>query len=103
MKKLVLAVLLVVFAVSAAGCFGPQKLTRSLDDWTNQMYVESPWLAGNVISYYLIGLATNITWFVDGLIFNTIDFWGTSAQPFGSGTGTAFVHKAAGPAVPKGK
>ena len=41
MKLLVLAVL----AAGLGGCYGPNHLSRGLDEWGNQLYVDTPWLA----------------------------------------------------------
>ncbi len=100
MKKLALVALVMLVVVGSVSCYGPQKLTRSFDDWTNQGYVDTPWLYGNVISYWLIGFVTGITWWIDGFI-NMYYFWVKDAEPFGSGKGTPFNHKAV--TVPAGK
>ena len=97
MKKVGLLCLAgLVLAVPMMGCFGPQMLTRGLDDWTNQGYTETPWLYGNSISYMLIGFANYVTWFVDSII-NMYYFWAKDAQPFGDGNGTTFTHKVVAP------
>jgi len=96
MKKVAVVALALLVGVAAAGCYGPQMVTRGLDDWANQMYVDTPWLLGNVVSYALISIANGVTWFVDGFV-NAYYFWAKDAQPFGSGTGTAYTHKAVTP------
>lgn len=98
MKKFALVALaFVVLAVPMVGCYGPQKLNRSLDDWANQGYVETPWLYGNVLSYAVLSVANGLTWWIDGFV-NVYYFWVDDAQPFGKGSGTPFDHKAIVPA-----
>lgn len=99
MKKVAVVLIALLLVVSVSGCFGPRKVTRSFDDWLNQEYHNQPWLVGNVISTALIGIAFWVTNVVDSFI-DLYYFWAVDAWPFGSGTGTAFTHKAV---VPKAK
>lgn len=92
MKRAGLLLLAAFLLAGSAGCFGPQKLTRQLDDFLNQQYVERPWLVGNVLSSTVIYLVLALTALVDGFLVNPIDFWTVSAQPFGKGVGTPFFH-----------
>jgi hypothetical protein len=97
MKKLALVSLaLLVLLVPMAGCHGPQKLTRSLDEFTNDRYVESPWVFGNTVAHLLLAVANSLTWTVDSFI-NIYYFWADDAQPFGTGRGTAYPFKAVSP------
>ncbi len=100
MKKAAVVALALLIVVGSIGCFGPRKLTRGLDDWLNQEYVNQPWLVGNVISQALIGVAFWVTSMVDSII-DVYYFWGVDAWPFGKGVGTPFNHKAV--TVPAGK
>ena len=95
MKQVACLALAVVVLVAISGCGGPFKLTRGIDDWTNQKYVEDPWIYGNPIATAIRFVALGVTSFLDMVIFNVIDFWTQSAWPFGKhkGTGTAFEHK----------
>ncbi|MBI2931685.1 MAG: DUF3332 family protein [Planctomycetes bacterium] len=93
MKKLMVVGIALLILVGSTACYGPMKVTRQLDDWLNQQYVDSPWLVGNVVSVMFIGIAYYVTGLVDYVVLNPIDFWGTSAQPFGTGVGTPFEHK----------
>ena len=86
--KLALTALL---GVSLAGCWaGPQQLTRSLDDWNNQLYVQSPWidvfLHAPIPVFPVLGFLANVG---DFLITNPIAFWGDDAW---DSKGTAFRH-----------
>ena len=97
MKKLArVSLALLILVVPMAGCHGPQKLTRGLDEWTNNGYIESPWVYGNVISHLLLSVATTLTWTVDSFI-NIYYFWVDDAKPFGTGQGTAYPFKAVSP------
>lgn len=100
MKKVALVALSALLVVSVTGCFGPQKVTRALDDWANQEYVNTPWLIGNVVSSALLWVAFAVTQTVD-IFINAYYFWVVDAQPFGKGVGTPFNHKV--PTVPAGK
>jgi hypothetical protein len=97
MKKVAVIVVALMLIVSIGGCFGPQKVTRSFDDWLNQGYTDSPWLYGNTVSYMVWGIGFMFTSMIDAFV-NTYYFWAKDAQPFGSGTGTKFDHT---PVTPK--
>ena len=94
MKRLAPAALAFLVLLSAAGCWGPQKLTRHMDDWTNQSYVDNPWLLGNVVAYGMLRLVFFITGTLD-LFINAYYFWALDAWPLGEhdGTGTKFEHR----------
>lgn len=91
--------MILLLVTVAGGCFGPQKFTRHMDDWYNQLYVDNPWLAGNSVSAVLMQVVFVVTNLFDGLLVNPIDFWLVSAWPFGEqGHGTPFHHKT--PTIP---
>ena len=97
MKKTLVALLVsAALLAPVSGCHGPQKLSRSLDEWTNNGYIESPWVYGNMISHVLLAGATMLTWTVDSFI-NFYYFWVDDAWPAGSGKGTAYPYKAISP------
>ena len=97
MKKLaLLSLALLVLAVPMTGCYGPQMVNGSFEDWADEGYANTPWLFGNVISYGIISLVNGITWFVDGFV-NAYYFWAKDAQPFGDGHGTTYTHKVVTP------
>jgi hypothetical protein len=89
MKKVFVVAMALLLVVSVSGCWGPMKLTRQLDDWANQMYVDSPWLAQVLLYVGVFGIGFWITSIIDELILNPIDFWGESAF---RGWGTPFNH-----------
>jgi hypothetical protein len=97
MRKIALVSLsLLILAAPIAGCHGPQKMSRGLDEWANNGYIESPWVYGNVLAHLLLTVATALTWTVDGFI-NVYYFWIDDASPFGSGRGTAYPFRAVTP------
>ena len=101
MKKTAVVVVALVIGLVAAGCWGPQKLTRHMDDWTNQGYADDPWVMGNVVTSGLLRGVFFITGMLD-LFINAYYFWALDAEPLGShsGTGTKFEHR---PAMPTKK
>ena len=78
MKALLAVAIALVVVVGLGGCWGPQKVTRTFDDWLNDGYTGSPWLYGNTLSYMAWGagfLGTNL---VDAGI-NAYYFWARDA------------------------
>ena len=97
MKRFAAASLaLLILTLPLAGCHGPQKLSRSLDEWSNDRYVDSPWLVGNMLTHLVLTAATAVTWTADSFI-NIYYFWVDDAKPFGTGKGTAYPFKAVTP------
>jgi len=97
MKRLALcAALAVLLVVQGAGCHGPQRLSRGLDEWANTGYVESPWIYGNFVAHVLLAGASVVTWTVDSFI-NIYYFWVDDAEPFGDGKGTPYPFRAVTP------
>jgi hypothetical protein len=96
MKKVAVVAMVAMMVASVAGCWGPQIVTRSFDDWLNQGYTDIPWLYGNTIAAGIWGIVFWVTGVVDTFV-NAYYFWVKDAQPFGSGTGTKFDHKAVTP------
>jgi hypothetical protein len=97
MKKAAAFLLVVVLLTSSlGGCHGPQRLTRGLDQWANDQYIESPWIIGNVLSHMLLAVGSTVTWTVDSFI-NVYFFWIDDAQPFGDGKGTPYPFRSVTP------
>ncbi len=94
MKKTSAVVVALLVVLSFAGCWGPQKLTRHMDDWTNQGYGDDPWLMGNVLVSGMLRGVFFMTGVVDSFI-NAYYFGALDAEPLGShaGTGTKFEHR----------
>ena len=91
MRKVAAVSLAALIALASWGCWGPQKLSRHLDDWTNQTYVDDPWLLGNVAANAVLRGVFFLTGTLD-LFINGYYFWFLDAEPLGSGSGTAFKH-----------
>lgn len=97
MKKLAAASLaILILTAPLAGCHGPQKLSRGLDEWANNGYIDSPWMFGNMLSHVLLIAGGVLTWSFDSVI-NTYYFWIDDAVPLGTGKGTAYPFKAVSP------
>ncbi|MBV8880845.1 MAG: hypothetical protein JO332_12815 [Planctomycetaceae bacterium] len=98
MKRLACCALLAVLLVAPlGGCHGPQRLSRGLDEWANNGYIDSPWIYGNLLAHLLLAGATAVTWTADSFI-NIYFFWVDDAEPFGSGKGTPYPFRAVTPA-----
>ena len=93
MRKTLVVLAVVLLALASGGCYGPQKVTRQVDDWIQQGYIDEPWLFGNTVSWGLIFTSLILTHLLDGLVVNPMDFWGQSAWPAGKGWGTPFNHR----------
>ena len=88
MSKPVVWLVLIAMVVSV-GCYGPMKLTRQVDDWANQIYVDSPWL-GQIVGWIVLPIAMPVTNIIDWIILNPISFWGEDVW---KNQGTPFDHK----------
>ncbi|MBN1420019.1 MAG: LysM peptidoglycan-binding domain-containing protein [Planctomycetes bacterium] len=72
MKKSLPAALIAV--ALGAGCVGPSRLSRGLDEKVNQMYVDNPGLTGLLSPFILIGVGG--CWLIDYGLLNPFSFWG---------------------------
>ena len=84
------------FSLSFASCAaGPHQLSRTVDDWNQQMYVENPWLNGILhfpipaMPFLQMGAVVGDFFVTDGYAFWWKDAWDQK--------GTAFTHKAVTP------
>lgn len=98
MRKKLILLLGIALLVSAVGCYGPMSLTRTYDDWTNQIYVDSPWLAEILLYTGIIPAIQIITFVIDTGIGNPVDFWTESAF---RGHGTPFQHRNPSMPIPR--
>lgn len=81
--------LLPLFGLCAtlAACFaGPHQLRRSVDDWDQRLYVESPWLDAGLWVVPVIPALSLLAGAADFLIVDPYYFWGQDAWD-GNGTG----------------
>jgi predicted DNA repair protein MutK len=88
MKKVALVLVVVLVLVIGVGCYGTRSVTRSMDDWGNDMQTNSPWIA-QPVGWFVIPIASFFTMIYDGVI-DTYYFWSDHAW---SGKGTPYVHK----------
>ena len=71
-------------------CFaGPKQLQRSVDDWDNKLYVQTPWMDGLMWTVPIIPAAHFIAFTLDTLIVNACSFWLEDAWDC---KGTGFRH-----------
>ena len=68
---------------------GPHQLKRSLDDWDNEMYVNSPWFDAFLWCFGVMPVCHVGAFTFDCLVGNPYAFWIEDAW---DGKGTAFVH-----------
>ncbi len=88
MKKVALLMVIVMVLVAGFGCYGTRSVTRSLDDWGNEMQTTNAWLA-QPVGWFVIPIAQFFTMIYDGVI-DTYYFWSENAW---SNRGTPYVHK----------
>ena len=83
-----LMVLVCCFLLS--GCLaGPHQLQRSVSDWDNQLYTDTPWGNGVLHVIPVIPLAYVLAGVVDFAVIDAVAFWGGDAW---GGKGTTFEH-----------
>lgn len=82
-----LALVLLTTATSCAA--GPQQLRRTIDDWDQNLYVNSPWFDAALWVVPVMPVATLGAFTFDFLIGNPYAFWFGDAW---DGAGTAFRH-----------
>jgi hypothetical protein len=74
-------------AATLASCFaGPHQLRRSVDDWDQRLYVESPWLDAGLWIVPVIPALSLVAGVADFLVVDPYFFWGSDAWD-GNGTG----------------
>jgi len=75
----------------AACAAGPQQLRRSVDDWDQKVYVNSPWWSATLWLVPVMPVAYVGAFVGDFLVTNPIAFWGEDAWD-GKGTGYQHLH-----------
>lgn len=85
------AIVPVLFAACAAG---PHQLSRTVDDWSNKNYVQSPVMNGVMHLIPIIPLVSACAAIGDFFITDAIAFWFDDAW---DGHGTGFEHLAVTP------
>jgi len=89
MKKIALALALIGLTAFAGCSSGPHQLRRSVDDWDQKLYVDSPWLNGILHFIPVIPLAMFGAGIGDFLVTDAYSFWFKDAW---DGKGTGFTH-----------
>lgn len=89
-SKVLMVGMLVIGLMTTTACWGPMQLMRTVDDWTNQTYVENPWLAQVMHFFPVVYVAYFVATTIDIVALNPYDFWGHTVA---RGKGTGFEHK----------
>ena len=89
MKKTLLALPLLAACALSSCAAGPHQLQRSVDDWDQKMYIQSPWIDGVLWFIPVIPIASGLASIGDFFTDNLIAFWVHDAW---DNKGTAFKH-----------
>ena len=89
MKRAVTAFAICAALALSSCSAGPHQLRRSVDDWDQKMYVNSPWMDGILWFIPVIPIVTFGAQIGDFLITDAYAFWFKDAW---DGKGTAFTH-----------
>jgi len=89
MKKARLVCALLAITTFASCLAGPHQLKRTVDDWDQKMYVDSPWLNGVLWFVPVFPIAGFLAAVGDFFVTDAYAFWLKDAW---DGKGTAFTH-----------
>ncbi len=90
MKKWTAVLPLAAAVLAFSGCTsGPHQLTRTVDDWDNRLYVESPWMNGLLHVVPVIPFAGAVAATLDFFVTDAVAFWLEDAWDC---KGTGFDH-----------
>jgi hypothetical protein len=89
MRRFAVALLLVGSLALSSCLAGPHQLKRSVDDWDQKMYVQSPWIDAVLWIVPVFPIAHFIAGIGDFLIVDAYAFWFKDAW---DGKGTGFKH-----------
>jgi len=89
MKKLIILLAVAATLVLPSCAAGPHQLSRTVDDWDHEMYVESPLLDGVLYVIPVIPIAKYVAAIGDFLIVDAYYFW---IEDLWDGKGTGFQH-----------
>lgn len=89
MKKFVTLVSLLALFSLASCAAGPQQLTRSVDDWDQEFYVNNPRIDGLLYFVPVIPLVKYGAMLGDFFVVNPYHFWGEDVW---DDQGTGFKH-----------
>ena len=89
-KQLIAALAATVTSLTFTSCSaGPHQLRRTVDDWDQKLYVNSPWLDGVLWFIPVIPLGTFIAAIGDFFVTDAYSFWFHDAW---DGKGTGYEH-----------
>ena len=91
-RKLLGSLVMACVMTLASGCVaGPNRLSRTWDDYANQQYTQNAWVTqilSTIIPVYpIVGCVMGIG---DVIVVNTYTFWAKDA--FNNNKGTGYVH-----------
>ena len=89
MKKALVALPLLMALTLSSCAAGPHQLRRTVDDWDQKMYIDSPWLDGVLWFVPVIPIASFLASIGDFFVTDAYAFWLKDAW---DGKGTAFTH-----------
>lgn len=89
MRKLATALALGMCLALGSCAAGPHQLRRSVDDWDQKMYVQSPWVNAVMWVVPVFPIMTTLAWVGDAFTSDFYAFWFKDAW---DGKGTAFKH-----------
>ena len=86
------SLVLAVTSLMATSCLaGPHQLRRTVDDWDNRLYVESPWANALLHVVPVIPLASVFAFLGDFFVSDAVAFWTDDAWE-ATGSGSGFEH-----------
>lgn len=89
MRKLATSLTLGMCLALGSCAAGPHQLRRSVDDWDQKMYVQSPWVNAALWVIPVFPIVTTLAWVGDSFTTDPYAFWFKDAW---DGKGTAFKH-----------
>jgi hypothetical protein len=89
MKRILLLVAVIAALLLPSCAAGPHQLSRSVDDWDREMYVENPLLNGVLYVVPVFPIAKYVAAIGDFLIVDAYYFW---FEDLWDGQGTSFQH-----------
>ena len=71
-KRWMVCLALLIGCLALGGCYGPFNMTQQLHDWNGDL--GNKWV--NELVFFFITPAYAFTTMADGLVLNSIEFWG---------------------------
>lgn len=89
MKKITTLAALLLASLLGSCAAGPQQLSRSVDDWDRELYVNNPRIDGVLYFIPVIPVMKYVAFLGDFFIVNPYHFWGEDVW---DDEGTNFMH-----------